>query len=105
MVTRPALDQGAEGGVGEVEGAEVGDLHASPNRSEFGQQGGLVRIELGEPRLWSQDRDSLQAAGVALFGYSFPDKPLLFDHPSSRPLLAWVAERRAEALAGSPSSR
>ncbi len=43
-----ALDEGGEGGVGDVELAEVGDGHAASGCGEFGEDGGLVVVELGD---------------------------------------------------------
>ena len=75
-----ASDEGAEGAVGDGEVADICDAHATADGGDFGEEVGLVGVELREAGFGNEDGDAFEAAGATFFGDGFADEPLFFDH-------------------------
>ena len=95
-----ALDEGAEGGFGDLEGAEVADAHAATDGGELGEDGGLVVVELWNPRVGDEDGDALEAAGIALLGHGLAEEPFFADHAFEQGLVGGGGGAEGRGLGG-----
>ncbi len=74
------LDQGLQGGRRQVQPAQGRNGQLTARAGKFGQNGKLIGIELGRPRIRYQHRIAQHTAGIARRGFGFAQQPLLAQH-------------------------